>query len=136
MTTATQANTSNVTYQNVNVLQIPLVVGKTYVFQAYIVYNAATAATGIRLRYNSPTNFWYTATVNATTTTSQFRSLFNDTTNALLSTSSIATTNNLAIVEGTIRPTATGTGIIQFASETNGLAITIQPNSVLYYYTY
>lgn len=135
-TTATQANTSNFTYLNGNVLQIPVVPGKTYVFKSYIVYNAATAATGIRLRMNAPTNFWYRATVNATTTTSQYRSLFNDTTTALLSTSSIATTNNVAIVEGTIIPTTTGTGIIQFASETNGNAITIQPNSILYYYTY
>lgn len=135
-TTVAQPNTSNVTYQNVNVLQIPVVVGKTYVFRAYLIYNAATAATGIRLRMTAPNNFWYTATVNNTATTSQYRSLYNNGVISLLSTASIATTGNVAVVEGTLIPTIAGTCIIQFASETNGNAITIQPDSILQYYTY
>lgn len=135
-TTVTQANTSNVTYVNMNMLQIPVVAGKAYAFKAYIVYSAATAATGIRLRFAAPNSFWYTATVNNTTTTSQYRALYNNGTTSLLSTASIATTGNVATVEGTIVPATSGTGYIQFASETNGNAITIQADSLLQYYTY
>lgn len=108
-TTATQANTSNTVYANMNVLQIPVVAGKTYTFKAYIVYSAASALTGIRLRFAAPNNFWYTATVNSSTTASQYRALYNNGTTALLSTASVATTGNVATVEGTMIPTASGT---------------------------
>ena len=99
-------------------------------------YNAAATTTGIRLRFVAPNSFWYTATVNSSTTASQYRALYNNGSTALLSTASVATTGNVATIEGTMIPATSGTGYIQFASEVSASAITIQPNSVLQYYTY
>ena len=135
-TTATQANTSNTVYQNMNVLQFPVVAGKVYKFKAFIVYNSAATTTGIRLRATAPNNYWYSMTITSTATTSQYRAFYNNGTTGLLSTASVATTGNVAEVDGILMPTTSGNFIIQFASETNGSAITIQPGSVLTYHTY
>lgn len=104
-TTATQANTSNTVYQNINTLQFPVIAGKVYKVKVFIVYNSAATTTGIRLRAVAPNNYWYSMSVTSAATTSQYRSFYNNGTTGLLSTASVATTGNIAEVDALLMPT-------------------------------
>lgn len=130
VTTATQSSTV-ITATNITGLNAILESGKKYQFEAWILYSSAATTTGIALACNPVVgNIWHYTGVNSSTIAMQERRFFNSST-LYISTSSIATTGNVAYMCGRIEATANGTFQISFATEVAGSAITIQPNSIL-----
>jgi len=131
--TATTQAVTNITLATVNTLQFSYEANKRYRVKAYLLYNSSATNESIRLSIPAITgNIWSTMTVPSTTTTSQFASRFNSSV-VFISTSSAATTNNMAVIELTLWPTANGTFSFQFAAESSGGTITILGNSLLEY---
>lgn len=132
-TTATQAN-STVTAATITTLFFTTIANKNYKIKLWLIYSSAATTTGIRLGPNafSGGNYWYQVFVPSSTTANQFFSGFNTGT-MLVSSSSRATTGNVAIIEMDIEATSAATLSFQFASEVAGSAITIQANSRLEY---
>lgn len=107
-------------------LSFPVVAGTKYSFKFFIVYSSAATTTGSRWSINGPaTTFVHYRSQYPTTATAI-------TNNAALagynlpaaSNASSLTTNNIAIIEGIIQPSANGTVIARFASEITASAIT------------
>jgi len=132
-TTTTQSN-STTTAATINALSFTAVAGNSYRIRMWLVYSAGATTTGIRLGPNtfSGGNFWYSTTINSSTTASQVITGFNAV-NILQGTSSRATTGNVATIDMTVEATSTATVSFQFASEVAGSAITIQAGSRLEY---
>lgn len=132
-TTATQA-TSSTTGVNVNVLTFNTVANKNYRVRLWLVYNASTAAIGLRLGPNtfSGGNMWYSTFIFTSTTANISFAGFN-TSGLLSSTSSRATSDNVAIIEMDIEATSVATVSFQFGSELTTGTITIQAGSRLEY---
>ncbi len=106
--------------------------GIRYRFYALIWYTAAAATTGSRWTLNGPTatNMAYksTYTLTATTITTNFATAY--AIPAASNASSLAA-GNIAIIEGTILPSANGTVVVRFASEIASSAITCKAGSTL-----
>jgi hypothetical protein len=99
--------------------------GKKYEVMARLVYNAAATTTGIALSYTAPAGaVWSEYKIPGAATTTQGTSRYNSST-LWVSTSSVATTNNLAIANFRIEPATSGTFQINFASEVAASAITM-----------
>lgn len=132
-TTATQAN-STVAASTITTLSFTTIANKNYKVKLWLIYSSAATTTGIRLGPNtfSGGNFWYQVFVPSSTTANQYFSGFNTGT-MLVSSSSRATTGNIAIIEMDIEATSAAILSFQFASEVAGSAITIQANSRLEY---
>ena len=105
-----------------------------YRFRAEIVYSAAATTTGSRWVVDGPSvSLIAYRSVWGLTTTSESVVLANDyNLPAACNASSPATTGNLAIVEGILKASATGTVNIKFASEVSGSAITVKAGSVIH----
>ena len=91
-----------------------------------VAYTSASTNTGSRWTINgpaSPTLLSYTSryTITATTQTTNFASAYSIPTTS--NASSLAA-GNIAIIQGIIKPSASGTVVIRFASEVSGSAIT------------
>lgn len=119
-------NGSANTIADVTGLSFPVVANNTYYFTFRIIYASAATTTGSRWSINGPAttfmNYESRYTLTATSiTNNQGLSAYNSP--AGVSASSLAT-NNIAIIEGIIRPSADGTVIARFASEISGSAIT------------
>jgi hypothetical protein len=133
-TTTTQASSST-TLATVNTLSFTAQAGKNYHITLWLLYSTVSTGTGIKLGPNTfggTGNFWYSVSVNTGATSSQQLSGFNTNT-AIISTNSRATTGNVAWITMDLECTTSGVMSFQFASESAGNAITIQPNSRLEY---
>jgi hypothetical protein len=130
----TNNNASANTIADVTGLSVSVTSGLTYWFRACVMYTAAATTTGSRWSINGPaiTSLYYRSEYSLTTTTR--------TTNEGLSTydvpaasnaTSAATTSNVAIVEGVLTPSASGTLIVRFASEVSSSAIVAKAGSIL-----
>jgi len=113
-------------------LSFDVIDGVTYRFYAFIPYTSASASTGSRWTINGPatTLLYYnsTYTLGANTHTINILSAYNapGTTNT---TSLLGL--NIAIIEGVITPSASGTVTVRFASESATVAITAKAGATL-----
>ena len=119
-------NASANTLADVTGLSFPVTANITYAFKFFIVYSSAATTTGSRWTINGPAttfmNYTSQYTLTATSITNNAGvSAYNTPSGA--SASSLAS-NNIAIIEGIIRPSADGTVIARFASEISASAIT------------
>lgn len=119
------------TLADVTGLSFAVTAGVTYRFYALIPYTSAATTTGSRWTINAPTttllNYNSRYTVTATTQTTNFASAAGIP--AASNASSLA--NSIAIIEGIIKPSASGTVIIRFASEIASSAITAKAGATL-----
>lgn len=106
----------------------------TYRFKAVIYYTSAATTTGSRWAINgpaSPTLLAYTSQYSLTATTVTINNAAAYDIPAASNGTSTSTTGNIATIEGIIRPSASGTVIVRFASEVSGSAITAKAGSTL-----
>jgi hypothetical protein len=128
------ANVADNTLANVTGLTFAVVAGRTYRFRAHVPYSSAATTTGSRFTANGPAltalNGTSSYTIDATT-----RTLNNFTAWQIPAAANATslTVGNLAIVEGTFTPSASGTFAIQFASEVAASAVTALAGATLDY---
>lgn len=122
------------TIADVTGLSFPVTAGRRYWFYFAIDYTSAATTTGSRWSINGPTftRLVYRSAYSLTATT--------ETLNAALAAydlpaasnaSSVATTGNVATIEGFITPSANGSVIARFASEITASAITAKAGSLV-----
>lgn len=123
------------TLADVTGLSFPVVAGGTYKFRAVIRYTAAATGTGSRWSVSgpaAPTFLTYRAEYSLTTTT---RTNIEGSTAynlpAASNATSAATAGNIAIIEGIIKPSASGDVIARFASEVASSAIVAKAGSFI-----
>jgi hypothetical protein len=136
------ASTASTSFQNITGLSFSVTSGTTYRFYALLVYTASATTIGLKGSLTSPaitllayttrtplaaagtaTNDW----VNGAATT--------DAAAITSSTSSVTTTGNIMIIEGVIKPSASGTLQLRFAPETaTASGIVIKAGSTLEYW--
>jgi hypothetical protein len=124
------------TIADVTGLSFPVTAGSTYWFRFTIPYTSAATATGSRWSINGPalTSLAYTSHYALTTTTqTQNYGLSAYNLPAASNATSAATTGNVAIIEGVITPSVSGTVIARFASELSGSAITAKAGATVQY---
>lgn len=124
------------TIANITGLQIALTSGQRMWFKFVIRYLSAATGTGARFSINGPTNdeLQYRSDYSLTTTSRTFNDgLTAYDLPAASNATSAATTGNLAVVEGIVRPTANGNLIARFASEVSSSAITAKAGSFVDY---
>ncbi len=121
------------TFTHLTGLSFAVTTGVVYRFYAVINYTAAATTTGSAWAATGPTNtyFTYMQSSSLTTTTGTSRTGNGNDSPAGCSATSAATTGNIAVIEGSILPTANGTVQLRFASELNGSAITVRTGSTL-----
>lgn len=123
------------TLANVTGLSFTANAGSTYRFRAFIEYSSAATTTGSRWTVTGPTSSYSSIrsvyTLTATTDTNNYVTGYNL---PAASNATSLTAGNIALVEGRIRPTATGTFQVQFASEVALSAITAKAGSTLTYW--
>jgi len=114
------------TIADISGLSFPVTANTTYQFKFFIVYSSAATTTGSRWGINGPAatfmNYRSHYTLTATSITNN-AGLSGYNLPAASSASSL-TSNNIAIIEGIIRPSASGTVIARFASEILNSAVT------------
>lgn len=121
------------TLADISDLSFPVVANKTYYFKAIINYTSAATANGSRWTINGPTatiSYKSVYTLTATTLTTNYSSAYDFP--AASNATSLAA-GNVAEIEGFVIPSADGTVVVRFASETANVAITAKKGSVLFY---
>lgn len=118
------------TIADVTGLSFPVSNGKRYGFRFQIVYTSAATTTGSRWSINGPTaNVHYRSEYSLTATSRTFNEGRTTYDSPAASNATSATTgSNMAVIEGTIAPTADGTVIARFASEVTSSAIVAKAN--------
>lgn len=122
------------TMQDVTGLTIPVVTGRSYRFRFVVQYSADATTTGSRWSINGPTASFlqyrseYTLTATSRTINEGLGGSYDAPAAANASSASTAA-RNLAIVEGTLIPSAAGSLTMRFASEVAGAAIVASANS-------
>ncbi len=114
-------------------LSFSVVSGTRYRFYATIWYTSAAGTTGSRWTLNGPTftNLAYHSQYSLTATTDTFNNAVAYSIPAASNATSPNTIGNIAIIEGTILPSAGGTVVVRFASEVVSSAITCKAGSTL-----
>ncbi len=129
------ANATANTIADITGLSFSVTAGETYFFRMTIAYTSALSTNGSRFSVQGPASPTFLAYRTQTALASSSESLAVGLTAydlpAAASTSSTSTGGNIAIVEGFITPSATGTVIGRFASELSSTAITAKAGSVL-----
>jgi hypothetical protein len=129
----TNNNATANTISDVTGLSFPVVAGRSYRFSAVVNYTAAATTTGSRWSINGPatTALAYTSRYGATSTTETFNyaSVYNAP--ASVNVSSPTTAGNIALIEGMLTPSASGTVVVRFSSEVASSAITAKAGSTL-----
>ena len=131
----TNVNATANTMQDVTGLSFAVTLGQTFWFRASIAYTAAATTTGSRWAISgpaSPTLLSYKSEYSLTTTTNTVNEgVAAYDLPAASNASSAATAANIAILEGIIRPSSSGTVIVRFASEIAASAIVAKAGSTL-----
>lgn len=114
------------TIQDLVGLSFPVVANTTYKFKFVIIYSSAATTTGSRWSINGPaaTHMSYTSQYPTTATAITNNPALAGYNLPASSNASSLTSNNRAIIEGEIRPSADGTVTARFASEISASAIT------------
>ena len=113
------------TLADVTGLTFPVVAGTRYSFKVVVVYTSAATTTGSRWTVNGPavTDISYRSTYNTTAAAATINTLGAYNLPSACNASSV-TTNNRAVIEGEILPSANGSVQVRFASEISASAIT------------
>lgn len=121
------------TLQNVTGLAFDVVAGNSYYFEIICVYSAAATTTGSRWTIDCPavTFLNYQSEYTLTATSKTFNSLSAKQLPSASNATSI-TTGNVATIWGIIKPSASGTVQVQFASEIANSAITYKSGFIRY----
>lgn len=130
----TNDSTTATAFADVPELSFAVTAGTTYNFKFRCNFNAALQTTGSRWAINgpaSPTRLMYMAIFPASSGGAIANAAVTTYDSVAVSAASVATTQNFAIVEGIIQPSANGTVSLRFASEVAGSAITCLANSYL-----
>lgn len=129
----TNNNASADTIQDVTGLSFLVNIGELYWFRFVVHYTAAATTTGSRWSINgpgSPTTLRYRSQYSLTTTTNTINEgMAAYDLPAASNASSAATDSNIAIVEGFIEPSSSGTLVLRFASEVSSSAIIAKEGS-------
>jgi hypothetical protein len=104
---------------------------KKYEFRAVIKYSAAATTTGSAWSINGPAGSVSLHTMSGTSNIGAADTWQNAVNTNNASPQSAYTSGNIAIIEGIVEPTASGTYIIRGATEVGGSAITVQGVSVI-----
>ena len=120
-------------YADVTGLSFAVTADLTYWFRFVVRYDAAATTTGSGWAINGPTSPTYlhgtsTYTLTATSETNNSFTAYNI---PAAANATSLTTGNIAVVEGFITPSASGTVILRFRSEENSSAITALAGSTL-----
>lgn len=123
---------------NISTLAFAVVAGTTYNFTARLVFRAAATTTGIRLGATFPGVTAFAANASALFAAdgsdAVFQGALTSSGDSVLSTGvPAANTDYLAVIEGVIVPSASGTLQLQFATEVAGSAATVRAGSSLAY---
>lgn len=109
--------------------------GTTYRFYCLITYTSAATTTGSRWAINGPAttilSYKSTYTLTATTLTTNYSSTYNA---PAASNASSLTSGNIATLEGILKPSASGTVTVRFASEIAASAIVAKAGSSCEYW--
>jgi pectate lyase len=138
-TTADVTDSTSATLTDVTGLSFPVASGRMYRFRAVLPYTSAATTTGIAVAVDvpaSPTFFAATAEGAISTTVGGSNEEADATvTDAEQMTFSAApaTTGGLVVVEGYLKPSATGELKIQFNTEVNGSAVVVKAGATLDY---
>jgi hypothetical protein len=136
------ASTASTSFQNITGLSFSVTSGTTYRFYALLVYTASATTIGLKGSLTSPaiTLLAYTTRTPLAAAGTASNEWVNGaaTTDAAAitsSTSSATTTGNIMIIEGVIKPSASGTLQLRFAPETaTASGIVIKAGSTLEYW--
>lgn len=126
-------NASADTIADVTGLSFKVAAGVTYHFYAVIPYTSAATTTGSRWSVSGPTsptllNYTSRYTAGATSQTVNFASAYDI---PAASNSDCLTAGDVAVLEGVIIPSASGTVTVRFASEVSGSAVTAKAGATL-----
>lgn len=128
-------NATSNTIADVTGLSFPVLANKLYYFKFTIFYDAAATTTGSRWAINGPSASYIAGKskygLTATSETVNYFNAYN--TPAAANATSVATTGNIAVIEGFITPSASGDVIARFASEVSASAITAKAGSIVEY---
>lgn len=121
------------TLQDVTGLSFSVNSGETYWFRFVVDYTAAATTTGSRWTLNTPstTRLAYRSQYSLTATSDSFNNAVAVGIPAASNATSANTTGNIAVVEGFITPSASGTVQLRFASEVSASAIVAKAGSIL-----
>lgn len=126
------------TLQDITGLTFGVTNGKTYYFRAVIKYTSAATTTGSRWTFYGTGGATFdeiyervSYPLTATTETFSYVSAINT---PASSNASSLTTGNVAIIEGFVRATNSGSFQLQFASEVSSSAVVAKQNSILQYF--
>jgi hypothetical protein len=116
-------------------LSFPVVSGQRYTFRFLVIYNSAATTTGSRWSVNGPstTQLNYRSEYTLTITSRTINEGLTGYNTPAASNASSLTVGNIAIIEGVIVPSASGTVIARFASEVAGSAVTCKAGSYVTY---
>lgn len=131
----TNNNATANTIADVTGLSFSVTGGNRYWFRFIIPYTSAATTTGSRWSINgpgSPTQLNYTShyTLTATTETVNYATAYDI---PAASNASSLTAGNIAVIEGIIVPSSSGTVIARFASEVSSSAIVAKAGAVCYW---
>lgn len=136
----TNNNATANTIADVTGLSFSVTAGETYFFRFSVWYTAAATTTGSRWSVNgpaSPTRLAYRSQYSLTATSETVNSgltAYDQPAAANASSTATTTGGNIAVVEGIITPSASGTVSLRFASEISSSAIVAKPGSLLEWY--
>lgn len=131
----TNDNASANTAADITGLSFGVTAGETYVFRAVINYTSAATTTGSRWMVTGPASpDLLTVHVSATTSAAAmgFTTVSGYDLPASTNASSL-TAGNMALMDGVIRPSSSGTVQLRFASEVSNSAIVAKAGSILRY---
>lgn len=115
-------------------LSFPVEAGGVYDFEFRIPYTAAATTTGARFCVNGPAkDYLHTVATWPLTSTTQVIANHSDYNLPSAAGATSLTAGGLAIIKGTIAPTADGDVIARFASEVSGSAISVKPGASVTY---
>ncbi len=126
--TADVAN-STTTLADITGLSFPVESGFTYKFKFFITYNSAATTTGARWTINTAatvTNLRFNVQANTTASATTFVNGLTAVNTGTTTTASLTGNNNIAIIEGIIKTSTSGTVIGRFFSEVSTSAITVK----------
>lgn len=134
--TSVNLNNNTTTKTSITPLQMSVVAGKSYEFDAYVFYGTVATSNGLQFSYSTGGGFagtvWIGVESQGNNTGQLYGGYINSTAGNILIPSTAATSGNVAHFHGAIECTASGTIVPTFASEAGGQNVTIEPFSKLY----
>jgi stress-induced morphogen len=125
---AVNSNSVANTLQDITGLQFAVTSGSIYKFRFIIPYETNDSTTGSRWTINGPTATWVryytTYSIDATTPFIRFSGAYNLSASATTSTGAAGAPYGLVIIEGMVKPSASGNLTPRFASEVSNAAVT------------